>query len=124
MFVCVVFNTSFYSTSVMSWHFLGNSPELLVSLSAHQFISYETIYCRKPEYKSFLACLFFEEKMSWYYDILGVVVCVCGFITKLKPYLITQKAFNIFEWNFVHIFLGTICMCLPSHITEALTFIQ
>ena len=35
---------------------------------------------------NFLACLFFEEKMSGYCDTLGVCM-----VTKLKPYLITQK---------------------------------
>ena len=39
---------------------------------------------------SFLACMFFEEKNSGYCDTLGV-------ITKLQPYLMTQKLLNIFK---------------------------
>jgi len=66
-------------------------------------------------YNNLLAGLFFKEKKSTYCDSLSVVVWVAS---KLKPYLFTQKQFNIFKLNLVHMFLGLLRISI-RHITLA-----
>jgi len=63
----------------------------------------------------FLARLFFKVKKLSYCDCLGVG----GSVPKREPCLKTQKPFNIFKWNLVHMFLGIKHISIQSHITLA-----